>query len=86
MNIVYIHTRHGLRTHDGYIPNSLRPQFKSQDIKAYFFVEIMVINGKYGQVTHSIKMGAASLAENTPNASKFICPICLPKLKSPGFQ
>ena len=86
MNIVYIHTRHGLRTHDGYTPNSLRPKFKSQDIQAYFFVEIMVINGKYGQVTHSIKMGAASLAENTINPSEFICPICLLKSKRAGYQ
>ena len=31
-------------------------------------------------------MGADSLAENTPNAPKFICPICLPKPKSLGFQ
>jgi hypothetical protein len=26
-------------------------------------------------------MGANSFVENTPNASKFICPICLPKPK-----
>ena len=25
-------------------------------------------------------------AENTPNDPKFICPICLPKLKSSGFH
>ena len=31
-------------------------------------------------------MGADSLAENTPNAPEFICPICLPKPKSSGFQ
>ena len=42
--------------------------------------------GKYGQGTHSIKMGADGSAKNTPNASKFICPICLPKPKSVGFQ
>ena len=30
--------------------------------------------------------GADSLAENTPNAQEFICPICLPKPKSSGFQ
>ena len=34
----------------------------------------------------STKMGADSLAENTPNAPEFICPICLPKPKSSGFQ
>ena len=33
-----------------------------------------------------IKMGADSFAENTPNVPEFICPICLPKLKSSGFQ
>jgi hypothetical protein len=33
-------------------------------------------NGKHGQGTHCTKMGADSLAENTPNASEFICPIC----------
>ena len=27
-----------------------------------------------------------SSAENTPNAPEFICPICLPKPKSSGFQ
>ena len=32
------------------------------------------------------KMGANSLAENTPNVPEFICPICLPKPKSSGFQ
>ena len=31
-------------------------------------------------------MGAESLTENTPHAPKFICPICLPKPKSSGFQ
>ena len=31
-------------------------------------------------------MGADSLAKNTPNASKLIWPICLPKPKSLGFQ
>ena len=33
-----------------------------------------------------VKMGADSLAENTPNAPEFICPIYLPKPKSSGFQ
>jgi hypothetical protein len=31
-------------------------------------------------------MGDDSLAEITPNAPEFICPICLPKPKSSGFQ
>ena len=31
-------------------------------------------------------MGADSSAENTPNAPKSICPICLPKPKNSGFQ
>ena len=31
-------------------------------------------------------MGADKLAENTPNAPKFICPICLPKTKSLDFN
>ena len=43
-------------------------------------------NGKHGQGTHCTKMGNDSLAENTPNAPEFICPICLPKPKSSGFQ
>ena len=43
-------------------------------------------NGKHGQGTHCTKMGADSLAENTPNAPEFICPICMPKPKSSGFQ
>ena len=43
-------------------------------------------NGKHGQVTHCTKMGADSLAENTPNAPEFIDQICLPKPKNSGFQ
>ena len=43
-------------------------------------------NGKHGQGTHCTKMGADGLAQNTPIASEFICPICLPKPKSSGFQ
>jgi hypothetical protein len=31
-------------------------------------------------------MGADKLAENTTNAPKLICPICLPKPKSLGFD
>ena len=31
-------------------------------------------------------MDADKLAENAPNAPKFICPNCLPKPKSLGFQ
>ena len=42
-------------------------------------------NGKHGQGTHSTKMGADSLAENTPNASKHFSPKCLPKPKSWNF-
>ena len=34
-----------------------------------------------GQGTHSTKMGADSLAENTPNASINFSPICLSKPK-----
>ena len=45
-----------------------------------------MINGKHGQGTHSIKMGADSAAENIPNSPEFICPICLPKRKKSGFQ
>jgi hypothetical protein len=39
-----------------------------------------------GQRTHSTKIGADSLAENTPYAPEFICSICPPKPKSSGFQ
>jgi hypothetical protein len=45
-----------------------------------------LINGKHGQGTHSTKMGADKLTENTPNAPKFICPNCLFKPKSLGFR
>ena len=38
------------------------------------------------KLTVCTKMGADSLAENTQNAPEFICPICLPKPKSSGFQ
>jgi hypothetical protein len=31
-------------------------------------------------------MGVDNWAENTPNVPEFICPICLPKPKSAGFQ
>ena len=41
---------------------------------------------KHGQGTHSTKMGADKLSENTPNASKYFGPICLPKPKSLGFS
>ena len=43
-------------------------------------------NGKYKQGTHCTKMGADSSAEINPNVPKFICPNCLPKPKSLGFQ
>ena len=44
-----------------------------------------MINEKHGQ-THSTKMGADKWAENTPNASKFICQNCLSKHKFLGFR
>ena len=53
--------------------------------KGLLFVKLL-INGKHGQGTHNTKMGTVSSAENTPNALKFICPICLPKPKSLGFR
>ena len=34
----------------------------------------------------STKMGADKSAENTPNATKFLCPICLPKPKLYEFS
>ena len=43
-------------------------------------------NGKHEQGTHSIKMGADKLAENTPNVPKSICPNCMHKPKSSVFQ
>ena len=33
-----------------------------------------------------LTVGADSLAKNIPNATEFICPICLPKPKSSGFH
>ena len=53
--------------------------------KCLVFVEIMVDQWKNEQGTHSTKMGADKLAENTPNAPKLICPNCLPKPKSLGL-
>ena len=38
-----------------------------------------------GPTSQSTEVGANKLAENTPNAPKFICPNCLPKLKRLGF-
>ena len=45
-----------------------------------------LIKKKHEQGTHSTKMGTDKSFENTPNALKFICPNCLPKLKSLGFR
>ena len=42
--------------------------------------------GKHGQRTHSTKMGADKSTQNTPNAPKFICSICLLKPKSSGLE
>ena len=36
--------------------------------------------------THCNKMGADGSAENTPNAPRFICQICLLNPKSSGFH
>ena len=57
------------------------------DIKAYFFFRNngQILNGEHGQGTHSTKMGADSLAENSLNASKKFSPKCLPKPKSLKF-
>ena len=47
-------------------------------IKAWFFCRNNgCLNGEHWQGNHSTKMGADKLAENTPNAPKVICPICL---------
>ena len=45
-------------------------------------------NGKHEQGTHITKMAldADKSAKNTPNATKSICPNCLPKPKSLGFH
>ena len=44
-------------------------------------------NEKHGKGTHCAEMGGAdSSAENTLNAPEFICPICLLKPNSSGFQ
>ena len=45
-----------------------------------------MVDGKYGQGTHSTKMVADKSANNTPSAPKLICPNCLPKPKSLGFR
>jgi hypothetical protein len=41
---------------------------------------------KHGEGTHCAKMGADSLAKNIPNGPEVICPICLTKPKTSGFQ
>ena len=48
------------------------------DIKAYFFVEIIV---KYDKMENMDKMGTHS----TPNHPELICTICVPMPKSTGF-
>ena len=44
----------------------------------------MLFGYKAWKDTHSAKMGANSLAKNTPNASKHFSTTCLPKFK--GFK
>ena len=57
----------------------------------YYIWNIFVLGLKktkcsnHGEGTHSAKMGADILAENTPNAPQFIGPICLLKPKSLGY-
>ena len=51
-----------------------------------FFMEIMVDYGKHKQGTHSTKMSADKLAQNTPNVPKIICPDCLPSPKLWDFD
>ena len=43
-------------------------------------------NGKHEKGSHCNKMGTDNLAKDTPNATEFICPICLPKPKSSGLH
>jgi hypothetical protein len=43
-------------------------------------------NGKHEQGTHSAKMGADKMFENTSNALKFCCPNCLSKPKILDFD
>ena len=62
------------------VPQNLSARFVCPSSKVLDF------NGKNAQETHCTKMGAESSAENTPYAPKFICPICLPKPKTSGFQ
>ena len=54
--------------------------------KGFTFLNLQLINRKYGQGTHSIKMGAEKSAENTPNAPKLFGPICLPILSNMFYQ
>ena len=63
-------------------PNPTQINVWDVEIKAYFFVEI----GIGWMLENWTKKVADSLAENTPNAPKFICPNCLPKPKSLGFR
>ena len=58
------------------------------DIEAHFFRNngwLMENMDKGLTVPQMPKMGADKLAENTPNALKFICPNCLLKPKNSGF-
>ena len=51
-----------------------------------FLKKYWLNNRKHGQGTHCTKIGADNLSKNKPNAPEFICPICLSKPKSAGFQ
>ena len=67
---------HPPRTHDGYFQNSIRPKLFLSFRKNINDVTHFRDFGNHWQGTHSAKMCADSLAENTPNTPKFIQPIC----------
>ena len=75
-----------LRTHDGYMPNSLQPKFifQSQMEISLKFLKLLVflcrnigrLIENHGLRTHDEKLFADSSTRNTPNTLQSIQPIC----------
>ena len=88
---------HGLRTHEGKITHFLWPKFRSQsqiniwqmDIKTLLFCRMngwLMENMDKGPTIPKWVLIVQPKIPYNLSATEFICPICLPKPKSSGFQ
>ena len=93
--IAIVIPNHGLRTHKGWIPNFFVAQIQIPIPNKYLGCEYksLVFFRNNDWIMEKMDKGLTvpkwvlnSSAENSPNAPKLICPICLPKFKSLGFQ